>query len=195
MSSSKCEIGDCGDDATMFFARISRRIIVAEDCTCQRHGADMVNRYLAIASDDREVDLIPSGTVRLDLDFMVSDSRPESQPLSFTVHLREVGGSRRIAVRVGYFEGWALEVALRKAKCPRPLTFPLIECIIRGLDAQLHLVLIDQLDLPDEIYHAKLWLVQATRTVVVDARVSDALCLAVVCSAPIFAATRLAGRV
>jgi bifunctional DNase/RNase len=129
-----------------------------------------------------------------DLEFMIVEDCAEPQRLPFTIHLRQVAGRRRMAITIGYCEGWALDTALRKQTFPRPLTYELMAGTIQELGAHLQHVLIDRLSIPDQYYGAKLCIFQSGQIVQVDARPSDVFVLAVTCECPIFITNEVLGK-
>jgi bifunctional DNase/RNase len=105
---------------------------------------------------------------------------------TFMICLHELGGSRRLCFTTGYPEGVGLDRALRRLASPRPLTYTLVGRIVTELGGRLARVVVDNHVERDHLYHSKLHIAQADRTLVIDARPSDALVLAVTLCAPLF---------
>lgn len=99
--------------------------------------------------------------------------------------LAERNGKRRFQIFIGTFEATALEVAIKNAQVPRPLTHDLIGNVLRGVGVRLTRVLVDQL--VDDTFHGKLVLEYPDgRSVQIDSRPSDAIVLAIKHTARIF---------
>jgi bifunctional DNase/RNase len=87
------------------------------------------------------------------------------------------GAPRELPIWIGPFEAQAIVLEMRGASPTRPLTHDLMKSLVERLGAKLERVVID--DLRDDTYFAKLHLAAPDgREVVVDARPSDAIALA-----------------
>jgi hypothetical protein len=102
------------------------------------------------------------------------------------VMLKDVGSDSVIPIWVGIFEANAIAIEIEKAALPRPTTHDLTRNLIRHLNARLEKVVITEIK--DETFHAVLWLRQGEEPVIVDARPSDAIALAMRADCPIFVA-------
>jgi bifunctional DNase/RNase len=102
------------------------------------------------------------------------------------VMLKDVGSDSVIPIWVGIFEANAIAIEIEKVAAPRPMTHDLTRNVIRHLNGQLERVVITEIK--DETFHAVLWLRQATESVMIDARPSDAIALALRADCPIFVA-------
>jgi bifunctional DNase/RNase len=102
------------------------------------------------------------------------------------VVLKDVGSESVMPIWVGIFEANAIAIEIEKVSAPRPMTHDLTRNLIRDLNAQLDRVVITELK--DDTFLAVLWLRQGEETVVVDARPSDAIALALRADCPIFVA-------
>ncbi len=102
------------------------------------------------------------------------------------VMLKDVGSDSVIPIWVGIFEANAIAIEIEKVSLPRPMTHDLARNVIRHLNGQLERVVITEIK--DETFHAVLWLRQANESVVIDARPSDAIALALRADCPIFVA-------
>jgi uncharacterized protein len=99
--------------------------------------------------------------------------------------LKEKKGSRVLPIVIGMNEAAAIKMKLSGFNAPRPLTHDLMLAIIESLSARLEKIVID--DLVDGTFHAKLYVQQLQGAVIiVDARPSDSVALAVRTKAPIF---------
>ncbi len=103
---------------------------------------------------------------------------------SFALILKEVDGERRLPIIIGAFEAQAIALELEGMRPPRPMTHDLLKSIIEALDSNVVEVCIHSLR--DGTFYAYLLLEDGE--VEVDARPSDAIALALRCSAPIYVA-------
>jgi hypothetical protein len=102
------------------------------------------------------------------------------------VVLKDVGSDTVMPIWVGIFEANAIAIEIEKVAAPRPMTHDLTRNLIRDLNAQLDRVVITELK--DDTFLAVLWLRQGEETVMVDARPSDAIALALRADCPIYVA-------
>ena len=100
------------------------------------------------------------------------------------VVLKEVGADGVMPIWVGLFEANAIAIEIEKLSAPRPMTHDLTRNLIHHLNGQLDRVLISELK--DDTFFAQLWLKQNGEPVVVDARPSDAIALALRFDCPIY---------
>ncbi|OQX88544.1 MAG: hypothetical protein B6D65_05785 [candidate division Zixibacteria bacterium 4484_93] len=96
----------------------------------------------------------------------------------------EVGKDRIVPIWIGVAEARAIAMALAGLKPVRPMSHDLMKEIVDGLDAKLERVVIT--GIREDIYYALLHINQQDRTIVVDARPSDSIALALRTSSPIF---------
>ena len=94
------------------------------------------------------------------------------------------GQKRRFSVLIGESEAQSIALKLNNAKSPRPLSHDLMNSIINMLEAKLLKVVI--YDMVNYIFYSELYLLHAGKSIVVDARTSDAVALAVRSNAPIY---------
>lgn len=112
----------------------------------------------------------------------VDESRNEQ-----VIVLRERDGKRMLPVVIGISEVNAIKLKLSGIKPPRPLTHDLLVSIIESLGARLIKVLIDKLE--NNTFYAKLYLsVNHSKEILIDARPSDSVALALRAGVPIFVA-------
>jgi len=110
----------------------------------------------------------------------VDESRNEQ-----VIVLREKGGPRFLPVVIGIAEVNAIKLKLSGIKPPRPLTHDLLVNVIESLKARLDRVLIDRLE--NNTFYAKLFVsIDHGNEIVVDARPSDSVALALRAGVPIF---------
>jgi uncharacterized protein len=115
---------------------------------------------------------------------IVALSHSITQTHSYAVVLGEVNGLRRLPIVIGGFEAQAIAVALEKMQPSRPLTHDLMKNFMNAFNADLHEIIIS--DLQEGIFYSKLVCSNEHDTVEIDSRTSDALALAVRFGCPIF---------
>ena len=109
----------------------------------------------------------------------VDESRNEQ-----VIVLREKDGNRLLPVVIGIAEVNAIKLKLSGIKPPRPLTHDLLVNIIESLGAKLVKILIDKLE--SNTFFAKLFLTVDSKELLIDARPSDSVALALRAGIPIF---------
>jgi hypothetical protein len=100
------------------------------------------------------------------------------------VVLKDVASEAVMLIWVGIFEANAIALELEKVAVPRPITHDLTRNLIRHLNAKLERVIITELK--DDTFLAALWLRQGNEPMVIDARPSDAIALALRADCPIY---------
>jgi bifunctional DNase/RNase len=103
--------------------------------------------------------------------------------------LEEVGGSRVLPIFIGAPEATAIAYALQGVSTPRPMSHDLLSDVITTLGAKLFAVEI--VDLIDNTFYANLRLIRDDREILVSARPSDAVALALRVGAPLLVADDL----
>lgn len=101
------------------------------------------------------------------------------------VLLHESGGARVLPIWVGVFEANAIALQIENITTPRPMTHDLLRNVIHDLRGNVEKVVVS--DLKDNTFYAVLHIMIDDQIVVIDARPSDAIALALRVSAPIFA--------
>lgn len=110
----------------------------------------------------------------------VDESRNEQ-----VIVLKEREGKRLLPVVIGIAEVNAIKLKLSGIKPPRPLTHDLLISVIENLGAKLLKILIDRLE--SNTFFAKLYLaVDHGKELLIDARPSDSVALALRAGVPIF---------
>lgn len=102
------------------------------------------------------------------------------------IMLKDVGSDSVIPIWVGAFEANAIAIEIEKLALPRPMPHDLAKNLIRHLNGHLEKVVITEIK--DETFHAVLWIRQGDEPVMIDARPSDAIALALRADCPIFVA-------
>lgn len=100
------------------------------------------------------------------------------------IMLKDVGSDAVLPIWVGIFEANAIASEIEKLSAPRPMTHDLTRNMIRHLNADLERVVITEIK--DDTFYAVLWLRQDDEPVVLDARPSDAIALALRADCPIY---------
>lgn len=102
--------------------------------------------------------------------------------------LREQKGSRLVPIWIGMPEALAIHRKVQGEAPPRPMTHDLLVDVIEKLGGKVAKIVIDQfVSTPTGgTFHAKIAVQQGNDTVMVDARPSDAVALAIRVDAPIF---------
>jgi len=98
--------------------------------------------------------------------------------------LRDSEGERILPIWVGVFEANAIALQIENVSTPRPMTHDLLNNVIQGLNASLEKVVV--CEIKDSTFYALMHLRLPDGMVIVDARPSDAIALALRASAPIF---------
>ena len=103
--------------------------------------------------------------------------------------LKDVASEMVMPIWVGIFEANAIAIEIEKVSVPRPMTHDLARNLIQHLNGQLERIVISELR--DDTFFASLWLRQGDQPMVVDARPSDAIALALRADCPIFVAEQV----
>ncbi len=98
--------------------------------------------------------------------------------------LSEVVGNRRFSVMIGEPEAQSIALKINNKKSPRPLTHDLIKSLLNSFDAELLKVLI--YDMVNDVFYSELHIMKDGKLLIIDARTSDAVALAVRADCPIF---------
>jgi bifunctional DNase/RNase len=100
------------------------------------------------------------------------------------VVLKDIASETVMPIWVGIFEANAIAIEIEKVAAPRPMTHDLARNLIRHLNARLERVVISELR--DDTFFATLWLRRGEEPMVIDARPSDAIALALRADCPIY---------
>lgn len=98
--------------------------------------------------------------------------------------LSEEYGNRRFSVMIGEPEAQSIALKMNNKKSPRPLTHDLIKSLLNAFDAELQKVLI--YDMINDVFYSELHINKDNKIIIVDARTSDAVALAVRSDSPIY---------
>jgi len=102
------------------------------------------------------------------------------------VVLKDVASDSVMPIWVGIFEANVIALEIEKVAAPRPMSHDLTKNLIHYLNGSLERVVISELK--DDTFYAQLWVRQGTEPMVIDARPSDAIALALRADCPIFVA-------
>jgi bifunctional DNase/RNase len=100
------------------------------------------------------------------------------------VILKDLEEKRAIPIWIGVFEASAIVTELENIKFPRPMTHDLLANIIKVLKGEV--VRVEIHDLRDNTFFANIQLLYQGETIVVDARPSDAIAVALRVGAAVF---------
>ncbi|MBM4018243.1 MAG: bifunctional nuclease family protein [Planctomycetes bacterium] len=100
--------------------------------------------------------------------------------------LKEAKGRRSFPIVIGFFEAAAIDRRIKGHVLPRPMTHDLLASVIEAMGGRLAKVVVT--DLRDHTFFASLVIERGGQPVLVDARPSDAIALAVAEGTPIFVA-------
>jgi bifunctional DNase/RNase len=112
-------------------------------------------------------------------------------PLTNTpiVILKDLDEKKAIPIWIGLFEASAIATELEKITFSRPMTHDLIYEVLKTISVEV--IKIEIHDLRNNTFFANIHLLKDGNTVVVDARPSDAIALALRANAPIFVAEKV----
>ncbi len=110
----------------------------------------------------------------------------DSSNNSPVVLLRELEGNRLLPIYIGPYEASAIAYALQDTPFTRPLTLDLMKLLVEGLEGKLKRVIVSRIE--DDTYYADVVVETQGRIIVIDARPSDSIGLALRTKAPIFVA-------
>lgn len=103
---------------------------------------------------------------------------------SYLVALRETEGERAISIVIGAVEANAIAMRINNVHPDRPMTHDLMHNILVGLNVGTDHVCVRELN--DGVFKSDIVLIQDSKQIVIDARTSDALALAVRMDCPIY---------
>jgi uncharacterized protein len=98
--------------------------------------------------------------------------------------MSEVDGNRRFSVMIGEPEAQSIALKINNKKSPRPLTHDLIKNIFATFNAELIKVVI--YDMVNDVFFSELHIKKDNEVLIIDARTSDAVALAVRSDCPIY---------
>jgi len=105
------------------------------------------------------------------------------------VILKDTDEKKVLPIWVGIFEANAIALEMEQVSTPRPMTHDLLKNIIEGFQAQVARIVVN--DLKDNTFYAVITINLNGSEVLIDARPSDAIALALRVNAPIFVAEKV----
>lgn len=112
-------------------------------------------------------------------------SYSQTQNGAYALVLKEVDGSRQLPIVIGAFEAQSIAIALEKELSPpRPLTHDLFKSFAQRFSIVVKQVIIHKL--VDGVFYSSLICERDKIEEIIDARISDAIALAVRFKAPVF---------
>ena len=105
------------------------------------------------------------------------------------VILKDTDEKKVLPIWVGIFEANAIALEMEQVSTPRPMTHDLLKNIIAGFQAQVARIVVN--DLKDNTFYAVITINLNGSEVLIDARPSDAIALALRVNAPIFVAEKV----
>ncbi len=103
--------------------------------------------------------------------------------------LKDYEEKMALPIWIGLIEASAIATELEKIQLARPMTHDLMRNILNELDVEVHKVEVN--DLADNTFYAKIFLKKGLDEIIMDARPSDAIALALRTSAPIYVDRRV----
>jgi bifunctional DNase/RNase len=126
------------------------------------------------------------GYVEMRIAKVVGLSAADDEPVHPFVVLEEVAGDRQLPIEIGWAEAFSLAARLGGITWPRPMTYQFVAALVQALGGRVRQVRLDRV--VEETYIATVEVEGPPGVQLVDARPSDALDLATLVQAPIFAA-------
>ncbi len=123
------------------------------------------------------------------IEVVVSRLGLDASSQAYVVVLQEKGGERMLPIWIGRPEAEAIAAHLNGVKRDRPMTHDLMQSLVHGLGGLLRRVQVVRVH--EGTFYAELHLTRAGSPVVIDARPSDAIALALRLEAPIHVAEAL----
>lgn len=108
---------------------------------------------------------------------------------SFSVLLSDEEEKKVLPIVVGPFEAQAIALYLQGQSLPRPLTHELTFNILQEVGYHISKIVVT--DIREEVFYAEIYLQNNNKELIIDARPSDAIALAVRSQAPIFMTTKM----
>lgn len=147
-------------------------------------ATEAVSALVSAPKRAAETPELPPGYVRAEVERVIgTDSGP-------VVLLRRVGAKRALPIWIGEAEGRAIARGHHAIETGRPMTHELLGTALSELGARVHHVRVDALR-ADDVYVGAVALAGEAGPVILDARPSDAIALALQVQAPIYLAPSL----
>lgn len=108
----------------------------------------------------------------------------QNVPGTYALVMEEELSRRRFSIMIGEPEAQSIALKMNDRKSPRPLTHDLVLSVLRIFDASLEKVVI--YEMINDVFFSELHMKKGEELLVVDARTSDAIAIAVRANCPIF---------
>ncbi len=119
--------------------------------------------------------------IEMELNKIIIDEKRQEQ----IIVLKEKNGTRLLPIIIGLSEASSIKMKVSHMAAPRPMTHDLLKSIIENLGAKVERIVIDAL--LSNTFHAKIFINRANDgQIIVDARPSDSIALALRTESPIF---------
>lgn len=175
----KCAVPDCSHAPVIHIVKVAARTHAGQTDVCAHHAKNYPPLKQLHSQSRRHTQ---ETAAYFDLEFMVFFD----EFAKAGIYLRQVGGDRHFSFSCGHFESTYLYDAIRNPLPRRPFIHAVMVSAIQALDGKLELVLIDAFE--EQVFHAKLHILQGERLIAIDSRPTDAFALAIVCDVPILIA-------
>lgn len=178
----KCAELDCGNDATLTATVVEKRQCVHEAFLCEEHGLLMLSKTRGAAVDAATQAGDAAGESQCDVDLVVFHHQAQLHD----VLLRTFDGKESLVLSVGPVEASTVVATLRYHETNRPLTHELLRRAIEALGAKAEAARIERKPVATEAYHlAGIRLASGNDRCYLDARPTDAICVAIRAGVPI----------
>ena len=124
---------------------------------------------------------------------IISAIDPSLTDKFYYVSLREARGTRQISIPIGEFEAQSMTISMESIPIPRPLTYDLLHTVLSSYEVKIEAVEITHFY--EGTYYADIVCCKGDEKIVVDARPSDAMNVALRFGAPIYASQELLDEV
>jgi bifunctional DNase/RNase len=182
-----CSVSQCDQSADYLLTLAERSKQFADRYFCTQHGRMAIDEYVKhipsyIPHIDTDSDEIP-----VQVHMLVGGGEDDFR----FVYLRNDAYALTIAIKLGPWESMALWNGLKRTITSRPLTHLVLGTLISQLGAVLLRVVIDEYWHRDQVFHAKLIVIQAGVEKRIDVRPSDAISVASYMNVPILVTRRV----
>lgn len=181
----QCWAKGCDEDAAVYILTSEQRVPVQRYELCADHANRLTDSYYSHSARGPETTAQLEGAACFDIERLLFSFTDESKCQS-TIHLREMGGVRRLDYAADAWDARELYCHLLKLASPRPRMHQAMANAIEALGGRLHDVLVDEFVVDEWYFYGKLRIAQDDRILVLDMPPSDAFILAVVLDVPIF---------
>lgn len=123
------------------------------------------------------------------IEVTVREAKPDITSGQYRLVLQSGETGHILSMWIGQFEGNAISMGLEEICTPRPMTHDLVIELIDNLSASVEQVVIS--DIKDNTFYALLYVRAGKKQIILDARPSDAIAIAVRLKKPIFISKNL----